>query len=412
MSALKKKYIIFIMIIVLMLCAISMAFLFQTQMVAFATNLDDNEIQTAQNDNTFKNVQFSGKAIYFIDQSTGTIMYSKNENERLPIASMVKIMTALLTFEEIEKGGLSLEQEIVISENAAKQGGSQVFLDANSKHKVGELLKAVIVASANDAAVALGETISGSIEGFINKMNARANELGMNNTHFSNITGLPAPENYSSAKDVSVMFSKLIQYPKYFDYSKIWLEDYVHPDGRKTTITNTNKLVRHYKGCDGGKTGFTSEAKFCLAATAMRDNMRLICVVIGSDSSKARFKCVSDLFNAGFQNYSNKILLEKDKPIERKIEIRGGKQNQLFVASTENICEFMSKADKEKFEIIYELPEYIKAPVRQGEVVGKAILIKNGVALREYKLTAFETVEKSNFFDDIKRIGDNWNLVA
>lgn len=194
-----------------------------------------------------------GKSAYLVDYATGTVLYSRKENERLPIASMVKIMTSLLTLEAADRGDISLDDEVEVSQNAASMGGSQVFLDAGSKHKASELLKTVIVASANDSCVALAEHVCGSVENFVARMNARAKELGMNDTSFKNCTGLPAAESFSSAKDVSIMFSQLIKHDKFFEYAKVWLEDYKHPDGRATTITNTNKLVRFYQSCDGGK---------------------------------------------------------------------------------------------------------------------------------------------------------------
>lgn len=197
----------------------------------FACVQNDEQVCDAATD--FKSV---GKSAYMVDYATGTVLYSRNENERLPIASMVKIMTSLLTFESVDSGKISLDDDVVVSQNAASMGGSQVFLDANTTHKVGDLLKTVIVASANDSCVALAEHISGSVEAFVARMNERAAELGMENTVFKNCTGLPAAESFSSAKDVSIMFSQLIKHPKYFDYSQVWLEDYKHPDGRATTI--------------------------------------------------------------------------------------------------------------------------------------------------------------------------------
>lgn len=223
-------------------CALIFAFVLAT---VFVVNSSVCEAAT-----DFKTV---GKSAYLVDYATGTVLYSRKENERLPIASMVKIMTSLLTLEAAERGDISLDDEVEVSQNAASMGGSQVFLDAGSKHKASELLKTVIVASANDSCVALAEHVCGSVENFVAKMNARAKELGMNDTSFKNCTGLPAAESFSSAKDVSIMFSQLIKHDKFFEYAKVWLEDYKHPDGRATTITNTNKLVRFYQGCDGGK---------------------------------------------------------------------------------------------------------------------------------------------------------------
>lgn len=351
-----------------------------------------------------------GKAAYLMDYGTGTVLYAKNEDARLPIASMVKIMTALLTLEAVERGDLSLDEQITISPEAASMGGSQVFLDAGSTHIAGELLKTVIVASANDSCVALAERLAGSVGGFVAEMNKRAKELGMTNTNFVNCTGLPAAESFSSAKDVAAMFGELIKHPKYFEYAAIWLEDYQHPGGRTTSITNTNKLVRFYKGCDGGKTGFTSEAKFCLAATAKRTDMRLIAVAIGVDSSKARFASVSNMFNYAFDNYTNKVLVAKGDAIENGVEVAGGKKDSVELTVERDITQFMSRTENADFEVKYELPSKVKAPLKAGDVIGKAYLTKDGVVVDEINVIANEDIAHSTFFDAIKKIGKLWGI--
>ena len=357
----------------------------------------------------FKSV---GKSAYLLDYGTGTVIYSRNENERLPIASMMKIMTALLTLEAVERGDISLDDDVAVSENAASMGGSQVFLDAGTTHKLGDLLRTVIVASANDSCVALAEHIEGSVDGFVAKMNARAKELGMANTSFKNCTGLPAAEAYSTAKDVSVMFSELIKYPTYFEYAKVWLEDYEHPDGRKTTITNTNKLVRFYEGCDGGKTGYTSEAKFCLSATAARNNMRVIAVIIGVDSSKNRNAAVSAMFDYAFANFSNQILLNAGENIENSVEVLGGKKNRIALTVERDVAQFMSRQDSGNYEIKYDLPNSVKAPVKAGDKVGRVYLVKDGVVVSETNVIANETVERMSLFDAIGIIGKHWTTQA
>ncbi|MGN0822839.1 MAG: D-alanyl-D-alanine carboxypeptidase family protein, partial [Candidatus Gallimonas sp.] len=229
------------------------------------------------------------KSAYLCDFDTGTVVYRQNETERLPIASMCKIMTLLLSFEAVDDGALSYDEQIVISDRAAGMGGSQVFLDANLAYSAEQLMKSVAVCSANDSCVALAERIAGSEEAFVEKMNARARELGAENTLFANCTGLPREPQYSCAQDVSVMLRALLTHGKYYEFSKVWLEDFAHPDGRTTSMTNTNKLIRFYKGCDGGKTGYTAQAGFCLASTAKRGDTRLVSVVIGAESSDKRF---------------------------------------------------------------------------------------------------------------------------
>lgn len=353
-----------------------------------------------------------GKSAYLMDYGTGTVIYKRNENERLPIASMMKIMTVLLTLEAVERGDATLEDDVLVSETAASMGGSQVFLDANTTHKLKDLLRTVIVASANDSCVALAEHLEGSVGGFVSKMNARAKELGMENTNFKNCTGLPAAEAYSCAKDVSVMFYQLMKYPVYFENAKVWLEDYAHPDGRKTTITNTNKLVRFYNGCDGGKTGYTSEAKFCLSATAVRDNMRVIAVVIGADSAKTRNAAVSAMFDYAFANYSNKILLKAGENIENSVEVLGGKKQNVALTVERDVAQFMSRNDDGSYELKYELPYSVKAPLKAGDSVGKVYLVKDGVIVSETNVIANETVERMSLFDAIGIIGKHWSTQA
>lgn len=346
-----------------------------------------------------------GRSAYLVDAATFTPLYAKNENERLPIASMVKIMTVLLTLEAVDRGELSLDEKVPVSENAASMGGSQVFLDAGTEHRAGDLLKSVIVASANDSCVALAERVSGSVEGFVSDMNARAAELGMKDTRFANCTGLPAAESFSTAHDVALMFREVIRHPVYFEDAGVWLEDYVHPDGRTTVMTNTNKLVKFYNGCDGGKTGFTSEAKFCLAATAARDGMRVIAVVAGADSSKSRFNAVSSMFNHAFGSFKAEKLLGAGELAAQRVKVAGGKERSVGVTVSEDIVRLAPRSDKAAAELRLELPDKVKAPVRKGDVVGKGYVVVEGTAVREFDLVAAEDVARASIWDLFRRIG-------
>lgn len=346
-----------------------------------------------------------GRSAYLVDAATFTPLYAKNENERLPIASMVKIMTVLLTLEAVDRGELSLDEKVPVSENAASMGGSQVFLDAGTEHRAGDLLKSIIVASANDSCVALAERVSGSVEGFVSDMNARAAELGMKDTRFANCTGLPAAESFSTAHDVALMFREVIRHPVYFEDAGVWLEDYVHPDGRTTVMTNTNKLVKFYNGCDGGKTGFTSEAKFCLAATAERDGMRVIAVVAGADSSKSRFNAVSSMFNHAFGSFKAEKLLGAGELATQRVKVAGGKERSVGVTVSEDIVRLAPRSDKAAAELRLELPDKVKAPVRKGDVVGKGYLVVDGTAVREFDLVAAEDVARASIWDLFRRIG-------
>ena len=346
-----------------------------------------------------------GRSAYLVDAATFMPLYAKNENERLPIASMVKIMTVLLTLEAVDRGELSLDEKVPVSENAASMGGSQVFLDAGTEHRAGDLLKSVIVASANDSCVALAERVSGSVEGFVSDMNARAAELGMKDTRFANCTGLPAAESFSTAHDVALMFREVIRHPVYFEDAGVWLEDYVHPDGRTTVMTNTNKLVKFYNGCDGGKTGFTSEAKFCLAATAERDGMRVIAVVAGADSSKSRFNAVSSMFNHAFGSFKAEKLLGAGELAAQRVKVAGGKERSVGVTVSEDIVRLAPRSDKAAAELRLELPDKVKAPVRKGDVVGKGYVVVDGTAVREFDLVAAEDVARASIWDLFRRIG-------
>lgn len=347
------------------------------------------------------------KSAYLTDSNLTTVMYSKNENERFPIASMVKIMTSLLTFEAIDRGELDYDEYVCVSKYAESMGGSQVFLDAGKEYRAEELLKSIIVASANDSCVALAERIGGSAEGFVASMNARAKSLGMNNTNFVNCTGLPAPDGFSSAKDVAIMFSELIKHERYFDFAGIWLEDFVHPGGRTTVMTNTNKLIRNYNGCDGGKTGFTSEAKFCLSATAERNGLRTIAVVIGADGSKERFSAVSKMLDHSFANFENRVI-ERVDGSDVTVKVPGGKEKCVRVSVSENICALVRKGDENNYEVCYDLPARVKAPVKAGDVVGKAYLTRNGEIVATYNVVARENVGRANVFDLIKQITEKW----
>ncbi len=353
-------------------------------------------------------IPINGKACYLVDCATGTEMYSSRATDKLPIASMVKIMTSLLALEAVDKGELSLDEMISVSERASSMGGSQVFLDSGMEYKASELIKSIVVASANDSCFAIAERLSGSVEDFVADMNARAKELGMTNTNFVNCTGLPAPESYSCAKDVSIMFRELIKHPAYFEFSGIWHEEFSHPDGRTTSMTNTNKLIRHYNGCDGGKTGFTSEAKFCLSATAERNGLRIVAVVIGADSSKERFASVSDLMNYAFANYTLKIIKAKDECIENSVAVLNGKEKTVNLSVAEDIAALVKKGDDGEYQVRYEIPSSMGAPIKSGQQVGKAYLTRNGEVIREYQIVARDDVNKANYYDLLKRVCEQW----
>ena len=348
------------------------------------------------------------KAAYLCDYESGTAVLCDNEEKRLPIASMCKIMTLLLSLEAVDRGELSFDEQITVSENASGMGGSQVFLDTGLSYKAEDLMRTVAVCSANDSCVALAERVAGSENAFIERMNTRAKELGAENTLFANCTGLPKEPQYSCAKDVALMMRELLKHQKYYEFSKVWLEDFAHPDGRTTTITNTNKLIRAYEGCDGGKTGFTNEAGFCLAATAKRDDTRLISVVIGADSSKSRNKTVSGLFDYAFSAYETKSVLEAGQSVG-KTAVRGSKVKETEVVADNSLSAFAKKGESEDFNVEYRYPEEIKAPVAKGEVIGEAILYRDGVEIARTALKVKEEISRISWWDALREGANHWN---
>ena len=348
------------------------------------------------------------KSAYLMDFGTKSLIYAENESMRLPIASMCKIMTALLAFDAIKAGTLDMSEEICVSERAASMGGSQVFLEANAKYSVRELIKSIIVCSANDSCVAMAERIAGSESVFVERMNEKAKEIGANNTLFANCTGLPKEPQYSCAKDVALMLKHLLEHEKYFEFSKVWLDKFQHPEGRYTEITNTNKLVRFYDGCDGGKTGFTNEAGFCLAATAKRNGMRIISVVIGEENSKNRFDDVRSMFDYAFANYSVSPIVEANVPLEVQAEISGGKTKTVSVTPIRSCYAFGRRGEKQ--EVTTEISfEKLRAPLNLGAEVGELTIFKNGVEVERVALIAAENVERAAFSDLFKDVARDWN---
>ncbi len=353
-------------------------------------------------------VNSQAKASYLIDYNSGTVISANNENERLPIASMVKIMLLLLSYENVAQGNLDLNEEVIISKNASGMGGSQVFLEEGGKYKVSELLKSITVASANDASVAMAERLYGSEENCVTAMNKKAQDLGLKNTLFCNCTGLPKPMQYSSAKDIVTIFKNLISYDNYFEFSNIWMDKIEHSKN-STEISNTNKLIRYYEGCDGGKTGFTNEAGFCLTATAKRGNMRLIGAVIGADNSKARFNEVSSMFNYGFNNYSNKCVVDSTVPLNEKLKVNNTKNTYYEVKPQKNFYVFCKRNQKEDIKTTLQMYS-IKLPVKANDVVGKLTIYNKGVEIGSVNLVSVCDINKLSYFDNVKEIIDNWAI--
>ena len=349
------------------------------------------------------------KSAYLMDYGSGECLYKENETARMPIASVCKVMTLTVVFDAVANGKIKLSDMVTVSENASSMGGSQVFLESGAKYPVEQLVKSVIVCSANDSCVALSETVAGGEGEFVALMNKKAAELGCADTLFANCTGLPRDTQYSCAKDVAVMFGNLIKYEDFFKFSKIWLEDFVHSDNRTTSMTNTNKLIRKYSFCDGGKTGFTNEAGFCLASTAVKNNLRLVSVVLGASSSDDRFKSTINMFDYGFANYKNKIVLDKDVTLNDEFAVRGGKRDSVAVRPERN--SYVFSAIDATPNITYNVTAYnVKAPIATDTVMGVIEVYKDGVLVDIVNVVAAESVEKASFGDYFKQGAKEWAL--
>ncbi len=352
-------------------------------------------------------VEITSKACSLIDYASGTVLYEKNATVHLPIASMVKMMTILLTLDEFDKGNLNEDTLITTTENASGMGGSQVFIDPYVQYSAGDMLKSVIIASGNDASVALAEHISGSEQAFVARMNERAKGLGMNDTHYENCTGLPAPEQYSCAKDCAIVLKEVTGHELYHKYSSIWMDKLIHPSGRITELVNTNKLVKYYEGCDGGKTGSTNEAGCCLSASAKRGNMRLISVIIGAGNSQTRFNECSKLFNYGFANFENRVLLDTATSITN-LPVNKGKCDNVEIFPAENYSTVTRKGQTSDYEVTYDTPNKINAPLESGQKIGKATISKNGQLIGEIDLIVKTDIDKLSFTDYIDKIVSAW----
>ena len=352
-------------------------------------------------------IPLEAKAAILMDYDSGEVLFAENENDKLQVASIVKLMTILLTLEEVENGSLTLDEKLVASEYASSMGGSQVFIDTGASYRIDKMLQSVIMASANDASVALAEHIAGSEKKFVKMMNDKAEELGMTNTVYENCTGLPSPMQHSTAKDTALLLSNVIDSEVYHKYSTMWMDELVHPSGRKTEIVNTNKLVKYYQGCDSGKTGFTDEAGYCLASSVKRDDMRLVSVVLGTKNAKARFNESVKLLNYGFANFSNELIVDNEKSLSLENVLKS-QTKSVEVFASENFFGLVKKGEEADFAVSYELNGKLVAPLKAGDVVGQVIVTKNGVVVKEIDLIIKQDIEQINFSQSMKKIIEMW----
>ena len=353
-------------------------------------------------------VETESPSVILMEVTTGTVLAEKNAQEQRSPASITKIMTLLLIFEELEKGTLHLEDEVITSAHAKSMGGSQVYLEEGEKQTVETMIKCIVVASGNDASVAMAEHIAGSEDGFVDKMNQKAKELGMKDTHFEDCCGLTDSDgHYTTAEDVARMSRELItKYPQILNYSSIWMENITHVTAQGTKefcLTNTNKLIRSMDGCVGLKTGSTSKARFCVSAVAKRENLTLLAVVMGAPDSKIRNRDAASLLNYGFGSCQ---MYEDDN--EEKLSpapVQRGVEDTVKCRILEPFCYLdMEGRNLENIEKEIQIKEGITAPVKKGDVLGKAVFMLDGEVIGETDIIATENVEKAGFFDYLKKI--------
>ncbi|WPX07708.1 D-alanyl-D-alanine carboxypeptidase family protein [Anaerocellum danielii] len=340
-------------------------------------------------------LEISAKSAILVDFDTGKILYEKNSHEKLSPASITKIMTMILICEVIEKGRIKLSDKVVASQNASSLGGSQIYLKENEEMTVEDLLKSIAIASANDACVALAEHIAGSVQEFVYMMNKKAKELGMLDTNFVNPYGLDAENHYTSAYDVAIMSRELLKHKIIRKYLITWVDTI--REG-KFGLTNTNKLVRFYKGCTGVKTGSTDKAKFCVSASALRNGLHLIAVIMGASDSKTRFNEAIKLLDWGFANFSMYSPYSKGYCFG-KVKVKNGIEKEIEAILNTDVKLLVKKGDESTVETKVTLLQHISAPVKAGQRIGKLELWKDGNLLSSYDLIAKKDVQKRSLFD-------------
>lgn len=351
----------------------------------FSIGIKAEDLSLAQN----------AKSAILLEASTGEVIFEKNSHEKLHPASMTKMMSMLLILENIEKGVINWDDIVTVSANASGMGGSQILLETNEQMSVSDLFKGIAVASGNDAVVAMAEKIAGTEEEFVNMMNKRASELGLTDTNFKNCHGLDDANHYSSASDMSKIAMELVKHEKLFEYTSIY-EDYLREGtDRKFWLVNTNKLVRFYSGADGLKTGYTGEAGFCLTATAKRNGMRIIAVVMGEPDSKTRTSDVSSMLDYAFAQYETETFLSTESILDT-ININKGKKEFVNIVPKENVTILNKKTDNKK-NATYNLEMYdMKLPLKKGDTVGKLSVYVDDNLYRDIDVTVSDDIERAD----------------
>ncbi len=347
--------------------------------------------------------QVTAKAAFLIEANSGKILFAHNADTHLPIASMTKVATLGVIYDALAAGQITMDDRVTVSDRAASMGGSQAFLDAGSEYSVHDLIQSIVVASANDSCVAMAEHIAGSVESFVERMNTFARDLGCKDTNFVNCTGLPTPGAYSCARDMATMYQRIMQSPHYGDFNQVWMYDLTHPSGRVTGLTNTNKLIRRYQGCLGGKTGFTNEAGHCITVAAKRGDLQPIAVIIGASDSKTRFNESSALLDYACQNFENRLVVDCTQPI-KTVTLRNAVAETVEVYPAHNYYHLTMKGGENNLAVATEIPDAITAPVPSTTDIGQVMVTDNGKVIAEIPVRVGDDVPRANYWQTVQKI--------
>lgn len=359
----------------------------------------------ANNDNS--NINISSKSAILMDVGSGQVLYEKNAHEKLPPASVTKVMTMLLICEALDSGKIKIDDQVQVSEIASSMGGSQIFLEPGESQTVDTLLKGIAVASANDACVAMAEYIAGSVESFVDMMNSKAKDLNMKDTHFANTNGLPVDNHYTSAYDIATMSRELLKHYVISKYLTTWMDSVVV--GKKQTsigIANTNKLIKHFQGATGVKTGFTQQAKYCLSASAKRGDTHLVAATLGAETSPERFKDASSLLNYGFANYESVKLCSKDDKIST-LTMEKAESDKVSLVAKEDLTVLIKKGDSKEFTKKIKVYEEPKLPINKGTALGMVEVYKGKYLVGKVELVNNKDVNKASYLKMLQRVIDN-----
>lgn len=358
-------------------------------------------------------MELTAPAAVLMEAETGAVIFEKNALEKRPAASVTKLMTLLILYEKMDGGEIGPDAVVTVSPNAAGQTGSRALIDAHASYPLKELIKATVIASGNDSAVALAEFAAGTEENFVRLMNEKAESLGLAATRYVNCTGLPAEGQYTCARDVAVISREIVtKHPGYLTYSSVWLDSLKHPSGRVTDLTNTNRLVRFYTDCDGLKTGSTNEAKYCLAATAQRNGMRLIAAVLGAPASQGRFDDARAMMDYGFATYSRVAVARPGDLTGLSVKVNLGARDRVDAALGKGLTMLLKTGQKNQLSFEAELPESVQAPVKAGQEIGKIRLLLDGRPVAELPAVAAGEVRLPGMLEGLRRMLENWRMAG